>query len=304
VRTLPLTACPVCRATGTAEEPLGLVACAECGTVRAREYADPEEVFREGYLAGGTGRFGIDLSHPRWQEYLALIGDRRCAVLPSPGPGGTLLDVGCGSGEFLAAAARRGWEVTGVEPIPDAAQRARDRGLRVLDGTLAEAAPPERAHDLVTAFHVLEHQPDAVAFLGELGRYARPGGHVAVEVPNFASALRHATGDRWPHLRPLEHLVHFTPATLRAALAGAGLEPVTVVSRTWAAPLQTLDEALADLALPRLRRPLAPLSPYRDVAGSRARVPAPPAFAVLRAAGALRDRRGQGVVAVGIARVP
>ena len=47
-----------------------------------------------------------------------------------------------------------------------------------------------------------------------------------MSVPNFGSPEARATGPGWFHLDVPRHLVHFTPATLEAALRGAGLEPV------------------------------------------------------------------------------
>jgi hypothetical protein len=74
---------------------------------------------------------------------------------------------------------------------------------------------------------------DPVAFLSELARYARPGGLVAVEVPNWRHSSRRAKGPRWDQLCPLEHVAHFTPRTLRRTMRRAGLRPrvrtVTVV---------------------------------------------------------------------------
>src|SRR5206468_10206546 len=104
---------------------------------------------------------------------------------------------------------------------------------------------------VVCAFHVLEHMPDTRAFLSELARFTRPGGLVVVETPNYASRLRRVRGERWLHLRPLEHLVHFTPQTIRAAFARAGLEPVRVTTPTWIVREHTRDELAAELALPR-----------------------------------------------------
>ena len=238
---------------------LALEACPACGTVYAPAYADPGEVFVEGYFEGGAGSFGIDTAHPRFQAFMAEVCARRCAFAESLTPVGSLLDVGCGGGELLRAALARGWRAAGAEPMPQAARLARSRApaADIRTGLSSQVGFEERSFDVVCAFHVLEHMPDTRAFLRELARLARPGGLVVVETPNYASRLRRVRGERWLHLRPLEHLVHFTPPTMRAALEAAGLEPLRVTTPTWIVDEHTRDELAAELALPRVPRSLA-----------------------------------------------
>jgi 2-polyprenyl-3-methyl-5-hydroxy-6-metoxy-1,4-benzoquinol methylase len=288
VRTVALSACPVCGSERAAPVDLGAGEhrrCLDCAATYSAAYADPDEVFAEGYFSGAS-EFGVDVSHPRFQAYLAEVARRRAKILErvTRGPG-RLLDVGCGTGEFPAVAAWRGWQAQGVELIAEAAEHARRvHGLDVRAGLLADSDLPERSYDAVSALHVLEHVPDALGFLRELAGRARPGGHVMIEVPNLDSRARSARGARWPHLRPLEHLTHFTPATLRGALERAGLEPVVVRSPTWIWRRQTVDEALLDLGRnPRWRRAPWPL---------------------LHALAGADDRRGRGAVVLAIARVP
>jgi len=261
VTTLALEACPACGARDAGAAELGLRRCAACGTVYAPEYADPHEVFVEGYFEGGAGAYGIDTAHPRFQAFMAEVCARRCAFVESLTGVGSLLDVGCGGGELLAAALARGWRAAGCEPMAQAAELARSRApaadIRV--GLSSEVGFDGRSFDVVCAFHVLEHMPDSRAFLRELARWARPGGLVVVETPNFASRLRRVRGERWLHLRPLEHLVHFTPQTMRAALAGAGLEPLRIVTPTWIVDEHTSGELAAELALRRVPRAAAPV---------------------------------------------
>ena len=259
--TLALEACPACGGRDGESAELGLRRCAACATVYAPEYADPDEVFVEGYFAGGAGAYGIDTAHPRFQAFMAQVCARRCAFVESLTPVGSLLDVGCGGGELLRAALARGWRACGAEPMPEAAQLARSRApaADVRTGLSSQVGFEERSFDVVCAFHVLEHMPDTRAFLRQLARFARPGGVVVVETPNYASRLRRVRGERWLHLRPLEHLVHFAPDTMRAALAGAGLQPLRVTTPTWIVEQHTPDELAAELALPRVPRPLAPV---------------------------------------------
>ena len=111
-------------------------------------------------------------------------------------------------------------------------------------------------------------------------------------LPNFDSRLRKRSEKfgGWRHLRPLEHITHFTPATLRDAFTRAGLEPVAVGSPSYAGPPQTLDEALDDLVRARWRPGLAIL-------------PKPLAWRAVRAFDRHDDRRDAGMVVFGVARV-
>jgi SAM-dependent methyltransferase len=311
LKTIELTSCPSCGSERSETISLGegaeLLRCLDCGTVRAPAYADHDEVFEEGYMRGEAS-FGLDFDilHPRCQELLAGINERRMELLEKEaGARGTLLDVGCGTGELLEVARDRGWNVTGLDPVADQAEHARsERKLDVRTATLEEFGTPPEPYDVVTAFHVLEHMPEPVEFARGLAKLARPGGLLMVEVPNFDSRERKVRGPRWGHLKPLEHLVHYTPETLRRTLEAAGLERVSARTATWLGPPQSLREATQGLAQPRLERWLAPLSPRRSVEGQSVRVPGRLAWPALRAAAARMDRRGAGATVIATARTP
>lgn len=309
VKVFEIATCPLCGGGNLAEIDLGggsiLRRCGTCFAVSAPAYADPADIYVDGYLFGSTD-FGIDVRHPRFQDYLARIADRRLQIVERhTGGRGSLLDVGCGTGEVLAAGRARGWREQGVEPERTAAAMARERGVEVVVSPLEDSALETGSWDVVSAFHVLEHIPDPVAFLRMLARYARPGGHVVIEVPNFESRQRRLRGRDWVHLRPLEHISHLTPETLAAAFRGAGLEPVALRTPTWITPPQSLEEALRELARGRrCERLLEPLcAPYEGAEGA-AHAPGRLAWTLLRAIGSAQDRLGQGTVVLGVARAP
>ena len=296
-----MTGCTVCGAEQFSEVRISdehsVRECSVCGTVFAPEYADPAEVYVDDYLLGQgrqTTPFGIhfDLLDPRFQKYLSRVGhDRMKAIEAVTGHRGTMLDVGCGTGEVLASAMERGWEVTGVEPIAKEAAFARDeRGLNVLTATLEESGLPMHAFDLVSAFHVLEHMPHPTDFLRSIARWVKPGGHVVIEVPNFDGRARQRSEQfgGWRHLRPLEHINHFTPPTLRHIFQRAGLDPVATTTPTYSGPPQTLAQGLDDLVRNRW-------SPVVKV------LPTPLAWRLLHTLEHVDDRAGTGMVVFGVA---
>jgi SAM-dependent methyltransferase len=311
MRVLELPTCPACGSAEFRAFDLGagnhLRRCAACATVSAFDYVAPEDIYVDGYMFGEAGAFGLDVRAPEFQAYLRRVAHRRLELIEGATGrrAGSLLDVGSGTGEVLLSARERGWRVQGVEPERTAATMARDRGLPVTIASLEDSGLPERSFDVVSAFHVLEHLPDSRAFLRTLARWARPGGFVVIEVPNFASVQRRRLAQRWTGLRPREHLVHFTPETLKATFAAAGIAPVAVRSPAYVGPPQSLDQALWDLVRPsgRLRRLLAPLSPARLVAGSPVRYPGRLAWKTLGLVERLYDTAGAGTVVLCVGRV-
>lgn len=111
-----------------------------------------------------------------------FLGD---ALAPSRGE---LLDIGCGTGNFLAAARDAGYTVTGTELGRNAARFAKQQLglLRILGLTISEFAEkyPGDKFDVITFFEVLEHQTAPVEFVEKVKSCQRPRGYIALSVPN------------------------------------------------------------------------------------------------------------------------
>lgn len=163
--------------------------------------------------------------------------DALCSVLYlGPIPGGTLLDVGAGSGTLLRWMGELGWQVQGVDPDPRAVEAARARGLTVYQGSLDELALPDASFDAVTLSHVVEHVFDPRALLTECRRVLRPGGRLSVLTPNAAGQGHRTFGSHWRGLEPPRHIHVFTPGALEAVARDAGFGKVevrTTARDTW-----------------------------------------------------------------------
>lgn len=142
---------------------------------------------------------------------------------------GALLDVGCGSGGFLAQMRSLGWDVRGVEPDPAAAETARGPlGLDVACSTLEGARFPDGSFDVVTLGHVVEHLADPIGTLREGGRVLKDRGLLVVVTPNVDSLGHHMLRAFWRGLEVPRHLQLLSSATLPRLAQMAGLRTTTV----------------------------------------------------------------------------
>ena len=140
---------------------------------------------------------------------------------------GRLLDIGCGVGNFLAAARDAGFEITGVEFDASAVAFARKHyGLQDVFSVRPEEFREQsrQVFDVVTSFEVLEHQDDPQRFLETASDFLAPGGFLAVSVPNR---------ERWqkgsePLDYPPNHLTRWSPKALRNLLERNGFEVMTL----------------------------------------------------------------------------
>lgn len=228
--------CPLCggRLLAPVFRP-PLVRCRGCRLV-FRDRARAEERVRDGFEAIYTAP-----AAERWIQERRASLYREFLARHQPRPGrARLLDVGCGTGEFLRLARQQGWEVTGLEIAEAAVEAGRAAGLPVRLGSLTTAALPERAFDVVTLWNVLDFVADPVAEARAAHRVLAASGVLVVRVGNVAF---HATLYRlsrlirwWPRLGALlarqcfPGEVAFGARALRETLTRAGFESVEIAN--------------------------------------------------------------------------
>ena len=172
-------------------------------------------------------------------------GRHNLRLLSSAGvrPGGRALDVGSSSGAFMELARDAGWDPVGVEIGESTAAAARERGLDVRTGTLADVTPGlERgSYSLVTFFDVLEHLHDPRRELALALDLLRPGGVLAATMPNVEGWYPRATRrliaaptGHWEYPELPVHLYDFSPPTARRLLERTGYSDVR--GRTYETP--------------------------------------------------------------------
>ena len=240
--------CPLCggaKLTPVLYHPL--VRCGGCGLV-FRNLPRLQERIRAGfddiYRQSEDEQVVQDRRGPLYRQFLARHR-------PAPGCN-RLLDVGCGTGEFLLLARGAGWDVTGIEIAEVGVEAARKAALPVRLGSLTTLDLPESSFDLVTLWNVLDFVPDPVEQTRVAHRILAPRGLLIARVVNLTphAALYRITRlfGWWPGLASaLSKQCFFAPVsfrarTLRQTLERAGFEKIEIVNSlpTWGDPYQTL----------------------------------------------------------------
>ncbi len=187
----------------------------------------PEEMPKyynsENYISHTDGRRNI---FERAYQYVKRFNNNRKLKLIESlgGPSGKLLDVGCGTGDFLLAAKRRGWKVTGIEPNAEARDKAREKIGNVAYDIDQQNDMPEENFDVITLWHVLEHFYEPKLELERLEKLLDPNGRLFVAVPNFKSFDAGYYKKYWAAYDVPRHLWHFSKKGINKLAKEAGFE--------------------------------------------------------------------------------
>jgi SAM-dependent methyltransferase len=207
---------------------LGINRCGDCGLVYVSPRLTPtatqlvyehdaEHTISHNYCWSGSA------SEQRFRPLLA-----RLAKLGKPG---RLLDVGCGGGHFLRAAAAAGrWQVAGIEPVSDAARQAAHYAkCDVHCTTLDRVNLAPESQQVVTLLGVLEHVHEPRQTLIEAHQLLASDGLLGIYVPNFdylrlkdAGPLARLRFGQSSHLHPQEHLFGYQAKTMVRLLEATG----------------------------------------------------------------------------------
>ena len=148
-----------------------------------------------------------------------------CADFPAEP--GRFIEIGASIGLGLQVAREYGFEVSGVEPDRLAYEQAKASGAKLYPQKLETADLPPASFDVAMSLDVLEHVPEPLDFLIHIRKILRPGGLVAIQVPNAAALITHLEWDRNQIFNGLIHLNYFDPASLDQLARLAGLESVS-----------------------------------------------------------------------------
>jgi 2-polyprenyl-3-methyl-5-hydroxy-6-metoxy-1,4-benzoquinol methylase len=153
-----------------------------------------------------------------------LIQKRKLIIKATGKSSGQILDLGCGTGAFLATMQHAHWKCSGIEPDENARKKAHELyGLQVKPAGEFYNFSPE-TFDAITLWHVLEHVHDLHLYIRQLKKLLAPGGKLFIAVPNYTSADEKMYNEHWAAYDVPRHLYHFSPKAMKQLMDKHGLK--------------------------------------------------------------------------------
>ncbi len=184
--------------------PLELTRCAHpegCGLVQLRHTVyQPLLYHNYGYLSGTNEKMRRHLEDivSRCREYIDLK------------PGDAVLDIGCNDGTLLDAYALPGLRTMGVDPSPNVAAMARDKGHAVINDFFSaktlRAAHPDARFRIISSIAMFYDLEDPNSFVRDVSDLLTDDGLWVVEMSYLPTMLAMNSYDTVCH----EHLEYYT----------------------------------------------------------------------------------------------
>ncbi|MBB6609578.1 class I SAM-dependent methyltransferase [Pontibacter sp. Tf4] len=169
----------------------------------------------EDYISHTNTKTGI--INRAYHVVRSITTKQKVELINRHAPGkGTILDYGCGTGVFLTACKKDGWQVRGVEPSDRARELAAETTGTTIATTIAEL--PDEKYKVITLWHVLEHIHTLNETIKELISHLTEDGTLIIAVPNADSHDAQQYKENWAAYDVPRHLYHFTQATMKRFL--------------------------------------------------------------------------------------
>jgi len=236
----PLAACPICSCKNYKQFvnvfEYMYVECVDCGHIFLQSPPDEDAILS--LYADENGAHCVqrqiyideEIFKKRIEQIARPKIDYCSSIIPIDG---LWVDLGCGTGELLVAAAEKGWQTKGIEADRAEIEFGRNHGLNIIENNI-QLLKAEDLQDtkVLSLLNLLEHIRNPTAVLTKLVGALPSEAYVVIEVPRHPS-LSSFSNLAFPHLSyrhiyPPDHLHVFTEKSMETLLDIAGLEPVAL----------------------------------------------------------------------------
>ena len=145
----------------------------------------------------------------------------------------SLLDIGCGVGDFLLYAKEKGCNITGIEPSENARKIAEKKlECKILSPEELQNIP-DNSFNIITMWHVLEHVADLKTEIYHLQRILKKDGKLILALPNYKSYDAEYYKDKWAAYDVPRHLSHFSQRSIKNIFKETKLQLIDTKPLKW-----------------------------------------------------------------------
>jgi 2-polyprenyl-3-methyl-5-hydroxy-6-metoxy-1,4-benzoquinol methylase len=231
--------CPVCKSQNinplltikdysVSKEEFVIWQCADCSLRFTQDIPDENDIGpyykSPDYISHtNTDRGFINKTYQKVREH--TLEEKAKLIIKETGEtSGNLLDIGSGTGAFLAVMKKKGWEVRGVEPDEDARRLAKQLYNLDIDDPSVLNDVRGSSFNAITLWHVLEHVHSVHGYIEQLKRILKPEGKLFIAMPNYQSTDSNIYRSYWAAYDVPRHLYHFSPKSIEVLMRKHGLK--------------------------------------------------------------------------------
>ena len=139
-----------------------------------------------------------------------------------------LLDIGCGTGDFLQTALKNNWHVSGIEPNTQARTIANKKTNNLVFEVEQLLKFEPNSFDVITLWHVLEHLPNLDEHISIFKKLLKPNGSLIIAVPNYKSYDAKHYKAFWAAYDVPRHLWHFNQESISKLVSKQSFEVANI----------------------------------------------------------------------------
>ncbi len=208
------------------KEEFQIVQCEKCGFLFTNPRPQESDIKKyyesDEYISHKSNKKTLFNTAYRLVRNLAI--KKKFKLISELKQGNTLLDIGCGTGEFINFFKKNKWEVHGVEPNKDArALAVSNYGLNVKDEESLNYFE-NNFFDVITMWHVLEHVYPLNQRIEKVKQLLKDDGILIVAVPNCESWDAKFYKEFWAAYDVPRHLYHFSQKTIKLLFENNNLQ--------------------------------------------------------------------------------
>lgn len=230
--------CPICKATvftdflkcedyTVSHETFQLVKCSTCNFVFTNPRPDAAEIIKyyqsEDYISHSNTSKGLfNFAYQQVRKF--AVNGKVKMIEELNAPQKSILDYGCGTGEFLNAMSQQGWKSKGLEPSLQAREMAIKNYSLIIKDSSELNSFSNNEFGIITLWHVLEHVHQLTETINNLKRIVAPGGSLIIAVPNREASDAQYYKEYWAAYDVPRHLYHFTKQNITRLFEEIGLD--------------------------------------------------------------------------------